>query len=150
MCDKLNCNFMFHYLEFCMGECAEKGKIDSLPSFNYLDRPFFIVSLQFWTNTILKTKVIAYETISLVVLTDDSDNCCGSHVSFGDTIPAASFMRQAAGPTFYVKQGLSGRRDVTPPSRVIDFHVVSVVNDSLFVELEWTAPGNDFDQGKGT
>ena len=81
--------------------------------------------------------------------TDDFDNCCGSHVTFGDTIPASSFMRQAAGPTFYVKQGLSGRRDVTPPSRVIDFHVASIVNDSLYVELEWTAPGNNYDQGKG-
>ena len=144
MCDKPNCNFMFHYLAFCMDECAEKGKIDSLPSFNSSS------FCSFEQGSTLKIKVKAYKTISLVFLTDDSDNCCGSHVSFGDTIPAASFMRQAAGPTFYVKQGLSGRRDVTPPSRVIDFHVVSVVNDSLFVELEWTAPGNDFDQGKGT
>ena len=82
-------------------------------------------------------------------ISDDSDSCCGSHVTFGDTIPASSFMRQAAGPTFYVKQGLSGRRDVVPPSRVIDFHVSSIVNDSLYVELEWTAPGNNYDQGKG-
>ena len=56
-------------------------------------------------------------------------------------------MRQAAGPTFYVKQGL--RRDVAPPSRVIDFHVSSIVNDSLYVELQWSAPGNDYDQGRG-
>jgi hypothetical protein len=27
--------------------------------------------------------------------------------------------------------------------------VSSVVNDSLYVELEWSAPGDDFDQGKG-
>ena len=58
-------------------------------------------------------------------------------------------MRQAAGPTFYVKQGLSGRRDVAPPSRVIDFHVSSIVNDSLYVELQWSAPGDNYDQGKG-
>ena len=70
-------------------------------------------------------------------------------MTFGDTIPASSFMRQAAGPTFYVKQGLSGRRDVVPPSRVIDFHVSQIVNDSLYVALEWTAPGNNYDQGKG-
>ena len=70
-------------------------------------------------------------------------------MNFGDTIPASSFMRQAAGPTFYVKQGLSGRRDVAPPSRVIDFHVSSIVNDSLYVELQWSAPGDNYDQGKG-
>ena len=80
---------------------------------------------------------------------DDSGDCCGSRVNFGDTIPASSFMRQAAGPTFYVKQGLSGRRDVAPPSRVIDFHVSSIVNDSLYVELQWSAPGDNYDQGKG-
>ena len=71
-------------------------------------------------------------------------------MTFGDTIPASSFMRQAAGPTFYVKQGLSGRRDVVPPSRVIDFHATQrSFNDSLYVELEWTAPGNNYDQGTG-
>ena len=81
---------------------------------------------------------------------DDSGDCCGSRVNFGDTlIPASSFMRQAAGPTFYVKQGLSGRRDVAPPSRVIDFHVSSIVNESLYVELQWSAPGDNYDQGKG-
>jgi hypothetical protein len=80
---------------------------------------------------------------------DDFEDCCGNRVDFGDTIPASSFQRQAAGPAFYVRQGLSGRVDVAPPSRVIDFHVSSVVNDSLYVELEWSAPGDDFDQGKG-
>ena len=48
---------------------------------------------------------------------DDSGDCCGSRVNFGDTIPASSFMRQAAGPTFYVNQGLSGMRDISPPCR---------------------------------
>ena len=68
-------------------------------------------------------------------------------MTLSDSIPASSFMRQAAGPTFYVKQGL--RRDVAPPSRVIDFHISSIVNDSLYVELQWSAPGNDYDQGRG-
>ena len=71
--------------------------------------------------------------INFSCFADDSGDCCGSKVNFGDTMPASSFMRQAAGPTFYVKQGLSGRRDVAPPSRVIDFHVSSIVNDSLYV-----------------
>ena len=87
--------------------------------------------------------------INFSCFADDSGDCCGSKVNFGHTIPASSFMRQAAGPTFYVKQGLSGRRDVAPPSRVIDFHVSSIVNDSLYVELQWSAPGDDYDQGKG-
>ncbi len=60
-------------------------------------------------------------------------------------------MRKTAGPSFYVRQGLSGRSeiDVAPPSRVTDLHLSSAVNDSLYVELAWTAPGDDFDQGKG-
>ena len=89
------------------------------------------------------------EIIFNTCFSDDSGDCCGSRVNFGDTIPASSFMQQAAGPTFYVKQGLSGRRDVAPPSRVIDFHVSSIVNESLYVELQWSAPGDNYDQGKG-
>ena len=98
-------------------------------------------------NPIYQSNLI--QMIFNACFSDDSGDCCGSQVNFGDTIPASSFMRQAAGPTFYVKQGLSGRRDVAPPSRVIDFHVSSIVNDSLYVELQWSAPGDNYDQGKG-
>ena len=87
------------------------------------------------------------KTFFCIFFSDDSEDCCGTAVNLSDSIPASSFMRQAAGSTFYVKQGL--RRDVAPPSRVIDFHVSSIVNDSLYVELQWSAPGNDFDQGRG-
>ena len=100
------------------------------------------VSMQFSDHSCQETKIFW-------LFSDDSGDCCGSRVNNGDTIPASSFMRQGAGPTFYVKQGLSGRRDVAPPSRVIDFHVSSIVNDSLYVKLQWSAPGNDYDQGKG-
>ena len=99
-----------------------------------------------FTFPLCTLKLCIYSNYSC--FTDDSEDCCGTAVILSDDpIPASSFMRQAAGPTFYVKQGL--RRDVAPPSRVIDFHVSSIVNDSLYVELQWSAPGNDYDQGRG-
>ncbi|XP_077980969.1 calcium-activated chloride channel regulator 1-like [Glandiceps talaboti] len=39
--------------------------------------------------------------------------------------------------------------DVFPPSRVIDLQVVSVSNNDKTVTLQWTAPGGDYDQGRG-
>ena len=68
---------------------------------------------------------------------------------YRDTIPASPFHRQIVGPGFYIRQGLSPRTDIAPPSRVLDFHVAKIVQDSLYVQLEWSAPGGDYDQGKG-
>ena len=78
-----------------------------------------------------------------------ADNCCGSRVRYRETIPASPFHRQTVGPGFYIRQGLSPRTDIAPPSRVLDFHVAKIVQDSLYVQLEWSAPGGDYDQGKG-
>ncbi|QQP41564.1 Epithelial chloride channel proteinlike, partial [Caligus rogercresseyi] len=46
--------------------------------------------------------------------------------------------------------GLQIGMDVYPPNRVIDLHVTEVADASLNVELKWTAPGGDYDKGKGT
>ena len=78
-----------------------------------------------------------------------AEGCCGSRVRFRETIPAAPFHRQAAGPGFYVRQGLSPRADVAPPSRIFDFRLARAIEASLYVQLEWSSPGGDYDQGKG-
>ena len=79
----------------------------------------------------------------------ESEVCCGSRVRFRETIPASPFHRQAVGPGFYVKQGLSPRTDVAPPSRIFDFRLARAIEASLYVQLEWSSPGGDYDQGKG-
>ena len=53
------------------------------------------------------------------------------------------------GPAFYVRQGMSARADVSPPSRVIDFQMTGTIEDSLYIRLEWSAPGDDYDRGRG-
>ena len=53
------------------------------------------------------------------------------------------------GPAFYVRQGMSARADVSPPSRVIDFQMTGTIDDSLYIRLEWSAPGDDYDRGRG-
>ena len=76
-------------------------------------------------------------------------DCCGSQVGFKETIPATPFHRQTVGPAFYVRQGMSARADVSPPSRVIDFQMTGTIEDSLYIRLEWSAPGDDYDRGRG-
>ena len=79
----------------------------------------------------------------------EAEVCCGSRVRFRETIPATPFHRQAVGPGFYVKQGLSPRTDVAPPTRIFDFRLARAIEASLSVQLEWSSPGGDYDQGKG-
>jgi hypothetical protein len=79
----------------------------------------------------------------------DAAECCGSDFRFGESIPASPFHRQAVGPAVFVAQGLSSRTDVAPPSRVLDLRMKSVTEDSLYVTLEWSAPGDNYDQGRG-
>ena len=57
-----------------------------------------------------------------------------------------------AGPSFYLFEGVSPPRDLAPPSRVADLRLLdtaSASEDSLAIQLAWTAPGGDLDQGKG-
>jgi len=68
--------------------------------------------------------------------------------------PAPPFRRSCAGGSFFVRQGLSPKSDVAPPSRVLDLRVAPAADSSaedvtLAARLEWTAPGGDYDQGKG-
>jgi hypothetical protein len=79
----------------------------------------------------------------------EASECCGSDFRFGESIPASPFHRQAVGPAVFVAQGLSSRTDVAPPSRVLDLRMKSVTEDSLYVTLEWSAPGDNYDQGRG-
>ena len=87
-----------------------------------------------------------------------------------ESLPAAPFQRQCAGAAFRARQGLSPRADVAPPGRVLDLRAAGPGSGSGpgpgsesgpgdggstppaaedFVRLEWTAPGGDYDQGKG-
>ena len=58
-----------------------------------------------------------------------------------------SKFRIAAGPSFYLGTGVALTSDLAPPCRISDLRQVGVAN--LSVSLEWTAPGGDFDFGKG-
>ncbi len=54
-----------------------------------------------------------------------------------------------AGPAFYLARGVPLTADLLPPNRILDLRLAAANNDSLTVELTWTAPGGDFDFGKG-
>jgi hypothetical protein len=76
--------------------------------------------------------------------------CCGSRVAFGNaTAPTGAFHRLVAGPAFYLARGVPLTADLSPPNRILDLRLAAANNDSLTVELTWTAPGGDFDFGKG-
>merc|ERR1712106_972182 len=75
--------------------------------------------------------------------------CCGSIIDFGNyTSPTGSFQRISTGPAFYVNKGYSLTKDISPPSRVIDFTLLNKEDEALNLHLAWTAPGGDFDYEK--
>lgn len=97
---------------------------------------------------------------SLPRLTDSErehdKKCCGSSMPFSFTVPTTPFARHALsgsffvqeGSQFYLRQGSPHRNDVYPPSRITDFKLANYLENSLYVTLMWTAPGNDFDFGQ--
>lgn len=50
---------------------------------------------------------------------------------------------------FKVEQALPRNTDVYPPNRVTDLRVVAMQIDEMILTIEWTAPGDDLDIGKG-
>lgn len=57
------------------------------------------------------------------------------------------FSRVSAGGSFSVRGVPAGPRpDMFPPCKITDLEAVKVEED---VTLSWTAPGEDFDQGRG-
>ena len=40
-------------------------------------------------------------------------------------------------------------RDISPPNKISDFTLESQNDDNLSITLSWTAPGGDYDTGKG-
>ena len=72
------------------------------------------------------------------------------------TVPLDPFRRFSVAPSFhlgsvsenYVSSGLLQRRDSLPPSRITDFKLANYFNNSLFLTLAWTAPGDDFTAGR--
>jgi hypothetical protein len=82
--------------------------------------------------------------------------CCGSSMPYSFTVPTTPFYRHALtgsffvkeGSQFYLRQGSPHRNDVYPPSRITDFQLANYLDNSLYVTLKWTAPGNDYDFGQ--
>jgi hypothetical protein len=96
--------------------------------------------------------------------------CCGSTFPTEPTIPLESFRRYSTATSFQLASPVvttddynsgsggnnnnnsrtGGRRQQTdpfPPRRISDFRLANYFNNSLFVTLAWTAPGDDLDGG---
>ena len=87
---------------------------------------------------------------------ESEQSCCGSSMPYSFTVPTTPFYRHALtgsffvkeGSQFYLRQGSPHRNDVYPPSRITDFQLANYLDNSLYVTLKWTAPGNDYDFGQ--
>ena len=72
------------------------------------------------------------------------------------SVPLESFKRFTAAPSVYISHGSQfyissssvQKKDVFPPNRITDFRLSNYFNNSLFVTLSWTSPGDDFTLGK--
>ncbi len=87
--------------------------------------------------------------------------CCGSSLPVAPAIPLESFRRFSMSASFSYnpfassspageqnRTGLAAqKRDLFPPSRISDFRLANYFNNSLFVTLAWSAPGDDLTGG---
>ena len=89
------------------------------------------------TATVINTKKLASVPAS----------CCGSSLPMLPAIPLEPFTRSTMSASFSTSWP-SESRDVFPPGRITDFKLASTSNSSLFVSLEWTAPGDDYNSGQ--
>ena len=70
--------------------------------------------------------------------------CCGSTVPGGVTRPVGRFSREHAGPRVEVAGGHVVDRDIRP-GKIGDLTIT--VSNTSQLQLEWTAPGGDFNTG---
>lgn len=76
-------------------------------------------------------------------------SCCGSRVSDSYSQKTSRFTRINHYGSFFVTVP-KPERDVLPPSRITDLRVVSTDNRRMAVTFNWTAPGDDFDEGQAS
>ena len=100
--------------------------------------------LSFWLQS-------CFGLISIVSgLPAEGDECCGSIIDFrNETSPTGAFQRISTGPAFYVAKGFPLSQDICPPNRISDFELTLQEENTLHLELAWTAPGGDYDFDKG-
>jgi len=67
------------------------------------------------------------------------------------TSPLGAFARHAVAGAIVISPVGKRRRDAYPPSRIIDLRLKSVKKAADFgqIVLSWTAPGDDFNVGRG-
>ncbi|KAL3222904.1 hypothetical protein MRX96_049910, partial [Rhipicephalus microplus] len=76
-------------------------------------------------------------------------SCCGSRVPDSYSQKTSRFTRINHYGSFFVTVP-KPERDVLPPSRITDLRVVSTDNRRMAVTFNWTAPGDDFDEGQAS
>lgn len=63
--------------------------------------------------------------------------------------PAEPFARTGSGGVFEVENFVAPTGDELAPSRITDLGVIATSYDNASVTLQWTAVGDDYDQGTG-
>ena len=74
--------------------------------------------------------------------------CCGSQMVSNEGDPTGKFHRFVNGPSVFIRKSNPLKKDLTPPSRISDFRVLSTNTTTLRLSFAWTAPGGDLDGGE--
>jgi len=77
-----------------------------------------------------------------------STKCCGSRMVSSIGEPTGKFYRFVTGPSFFINKTNFLQKDLTPPSRISDFRILSTNTTMLRINFTWTAPGGDLDAGQ--
>ena len=126
-----------------MGSPAGKIRPHCVKLANSPEQEEYPAPLSFWLQS-------CFGLISIVSGPAEGDECCGSIIDFrNETSPTGAFQRISTGPAFYVAKGFPLSRDICPPNRISDFELTVQEEQTLDLELAWTAPGGDYDFDRG-
>ena len=110
---------------------------------SYLPR---LASLPGYYSVMVTVNTEATSATAASLSVGDSD-CCGSSVPSSSTTSLSASHQLTAATSFYLES--HSEVDTAPPNRISDLRVSREAADTNVITLRWTAPGGDWNYGRG-
>ena len=96
----------------------------------------------------LRLSVTSDEGSRAGLLSSELQSCCGSEMRMEREQDIGQFARFITAPSVFIGESNPLSLDLAPPSRVSDLRVLATNTSSLVLSLQWSAPGDDLDNGQ--